>query len=626
MRLPSPLTDLRRLLVSLARRVRDPGAVRRPLSPLVAAVPLVLGAACDAFDSERRPYTPFPVASGTPSPPPASDPAPLASPTPDAVVSGHEVLTAPPSTHIWRVSERALEAPDGLIFRLAMVGGLETGGARDVLAWLVGTPEKPVIGELWLYPEEGPPRLVAAAPGYLPTGSGCKHGALLSKTGPSSITLDISASCSGPLLPRAPVRSVAVLAPLREQAHIVGFQLAAAAPDETMNVEIVSADRDADGRDDVEMTLRLRAPDSSDVRARFVWLDRPAGLSRDAAEPRASFTELAKLEAVRASSQKSSMEVASNVASARRLYASLCAEAGVPRVFLDSGEGLDCGELEEPFQALTGAAIEAALNLGQIGQAFGALERHAWFPAGQKVTANAFVKKRLDALMARVNKRRVVKLVPLKARPRGLDPSPHFSPLSFHADGSLLMLTSEGLVRAAPDGRYEYEASDEVDPWATTLLSPSGERLTGVAFPCDRSEVSWLRTAADGAPLPPLRTTLIAPRPGNCVPALGFSAPEPRPLGWSSSGISAYLGATLLGSLPAHPPMGSAASPNGRFSVVVTDFGLLVISTDKTALWTFDDPGLPRQLHDCVISNNAQAAACLLTGNAYVILPDPKSG
>lgn len=615
MRLPSALTHLQWLLGAQARR----------LAPLVAPL-AVLGSACDAFDSDRRPYTPFPVASGTTSlaPPPA--PVPLENTPSNEVAAKHQVLTAPPSAHTWRVNERALQAPDGLIFRLAMVGGLATANERDVLAWLVGTTEKPAIGELWFYPEQGSPRHVASAPGYLPTGPTCTHGALLNQTGPSSVTLDIRATCTGPLLPRAPVRSVTVLAPLREHASIVGFQLAAPAPNETLDVEIVSKDRDADGRDDVELTLRLGAPESSDVRARFVWLDRPAGLSRDSAEPRASFAELARLETVRASSQKSSMEVGANVASARRLYASLCSEAGVPRIFLDSGEGLDCGDLEEPFQAFTAAAIDASLNLGQIGQAFGALERHAWFPSGQKLAASAFVKTRLKELMTRVAPRRVIKLVPLKARPRGQDDNPHFSPLSFHADGSLIMLTAEGLVRAAPDGRYEYEASDEVDPWPTVLLSPTGERLTGVTFPCDRSEVSWLRTAADGTPLPPLLTAVVAPRPGNCVPALGFSAPEVRPLGWTTNGISAFLGATLLGSLPAHPPMGSAASPNGRFTAVVTDFGLLVVGNDKTALWKFDDPGLPRQLHDCVISNNAEAAACLLTGSAYVILPDPKSG
>lgn len=602
----------------------DPSPRLRLALLIAGASSSAVGTGCDAFDSERRPYTPFQVASGTPAPEAAPEAIAAKDPLPEVGAGKHEVQMAPPSARTWRLAERSLEAPEGLMFRLALVGSLAKGAEGDVLAWLIGTPEKPVVGELWHYPERGAPRRVSAAPAFLPTGPSCSHGARLTPTGPSSVTLDVQATCSGPLLPRAPVRSVTVLAPLREQPVIVSFQLADAAPDEELDVVMESEDRDGDGRDDVEMSLRVGTRESS-ARAKMVWLDRPAGLSRDAAEPLASFTELAKLETLRASSQKSSLEVASHVASARRLYASLCAESGVPRIFLDSGAGLDCGDLGEPFRAFTAAAIDAALNLGQIGQAFGALERHAWFPSGQERRTASFVKKQLDGLTARVTRRRVIKLVPLKAEPRELDDAPHFSPLSFHADGSLLILTAEGLVRAAPDGRFEYEASDEVDPWATVPLSPSGERLTGVVFPCDRSEVSWLRTAANGAPLPPIATGLIAPRPGSCGRGPRFARPELRPLAWTEEGVSAFLGATPLGSSPTRPPMGSAASPNSRFSIVATDWGLLVVGKDKTALWTFEDPKLPPQLHDCVVSNNAEAAACILTDRAYVIMPDPKS-
>jgi hypothetical protein len=349
-------------------------------------------------------------------------------------------------------------------------------------------------------------------------------------------------------------------------------------------------------------------------------------VSRDAVEPRASFTELAALETARASSQKSSLEVAEHVASARRLYASLCAESGVPRIFLDSGEPLPCGDLGRAFESFSEAAINAALNLGQVGKAFSALQQHKWFPSGNPSLAAQFTKRQLAQLERRVARRRVIKLVPLKAQPRAMNEGPHFSPLSFHADGSLLLLTAEGIVRAAPDGRYEYEASDEVDPWPTTVVSPTGERLTGVAYPCDRSEISWLRTAADGTSLSPLPTVLIAPRPGSCASGSAFEAPPVAPVAWDAGEISAFLGAGLLGPVPPRPPMGSALSPNGRFSVVATDWGLLVSGGDKPALWTFDNGSLTAQLRDCVVSNNAQAAACILTGRAYVVLPDPKSG
>jgi hypothetical protein len=591
----------------------------------VVAALLPLGG-CDFFESERRPYTPFPVASGASSQP-AAPPSPSLSPAPDrAAPPTLEPLIAPNHAVEWRIGERLLTAPDGLVFRLALLGGLAGAGPRDILAWAAGTPERPVVGELWLYPEQGEPRRVMAAPGFLPTGPGCSHGARLTHAGPSSVTLDIKATCSGSLLPRAPERSVSVLAPLRPVPLVVGFRLSAPARDERLEVDVASSDRDGDGRDDIEMSLRFGTTETADVRARFVWLQRAAGLSRDMAEPRASFVELSNLESVRASNQKSNLEVAEHAASARRLYSSLCAESGTPRIFLDDGAALDCGDLSAPFEALTAAEIEAALGRGRVGDAFAALERHAWYPSGAPASAEAFAKRQLGKLTPRAGRRRVIKLVPLAAKPREIDGAPHYSPLSFHADGSLLLLTAEGLVRSAPDGRYEYEASDEVDGWPTLITSPRGEQVTGVAFPCDRSDVVWLRAAADGGPLEPLSTALVSPRPGSCGP-VAFTPPGVRPLGWSGAEPSAFIGASRTGDIiPANPPMGSALSPNGRFGIAVTRWGLLVVSEDKTSLWTFDDGTLPTQLSECVVSNNAQAAACLLTGRAHVILPDPKSG
>ena len=105
------------------------------------------------------------------------------------------------------------------------------------------------------------------------------------------------------------------------------------------------------------------------------------------------------------------------------------------------------------------------------------------------------MKAQIAQVLGKFIKRRVIKLVPLKGQPRVVTAGPHLSPLSFHADGSLLLLTTDGLVRSAPDGRFEYDASSEVDAWSTTLVSPGGDQLRGVAFPCDRSEVSWLASS-----------------------------------------------------------------------------------------------------------------------------------
>jgi hypothetical protein len=614
----------------LSYRSRSPSAkARSGRSGWRLAIAAVLGAAfgCDAFDSDRHPYTPFPVISGNevaPPPEPAestAQPRVALVPAPNA-----EALVAPALALEWRIAGRQLVAPDGLAFGLGLVGGIEGGGASDVLAWLVGTEERPVVGELWFYPENGPARLIRAAPGFLPTGASCSHSARLTHAGVASVILDVKAVCPGPLLPRAPVRSVSLLAPMRPQPKIIAFQLAAPAAEEDFDLSLISEDRDKDGRDDVEMLLRLKAVEGSEVQAGFVWLDRPAGLSRDTTEPLASFSELAALDSVRAGDRKSSAEVAEHVASARRLYSSLCAESGVPRVFLDSGAELDCGSLQAPFQAFTAASVQAALNLGQVGNAYAALEQHGWFPSGSAADREKFLGREAARISPFVTRRRVIKLVPLQAQPRSWDGGPHFSPLSFHADGSLLLLTPDGLVRAAPDGRYEYDASDEVDAWDMLIVSPAGERLTGIAFPCDRSEVSWIRTTPDGAGLAPLPTTLIAPRPGACRGGTPFVPPAVSPAGWSSEGVSAFVGLSFVGPPPAQAPMGGAFSPNGRFTSVMSRWGLWVAGGDKPAIWVFDNPALLPRLSDCVVSNNAQAAACILDGRAYVILPDPRTG
>lgn len=594
------------------------------------ALALGLCAGCDALDPERKPYTPFPVVSGASPNPARSDTEPPPSVEQALAPPSREPLVAPAGTREWLIGGRQLTANEGLTFSSALVGSLSGGGPNDVLAWLVGTPEKPVVGELWLYAEGRPPELITTAPTFLPTGEGCTHGARLTQTGPDSVSLDLKATCTGALLSRAPVRSVSVLAPRRHPAKIIGFQLAEPAPEESFDVEVASRDRDGDGRDDVELTLRASPAAGGEARARFVWLDRSAGLSRDTSEPLAAFNELASAALARAGGRKTSGEVATLVAAARRLYSTACAESGVPRIFLDTGEGLDCGSLQPAFEQLTRARIKAAASEGKVLDGFAALEQHTWFSSGSGPDTQKFLDRELSQLATRVVKRRVIKLVPLQARPRAPDGAPRFSPLSFHADGSLLMLTPEAVVRATPDGRFEWDATDEVDPWDTVLTSPTGERLTGVAFPCERSEVSWLRSRADGAPLPPLPTDLIAPRPGNCRASPSFEPPHVRPVAFGPAGVSAFIGAALVGPQPptTAPPPGSPLSPNGRFSVVSTRWGLLVSGGAKPALWTFDADSAapPSQLSDCVVSNNAQAAACIVGGLAYVILPDPKSG
>jgi hypothetical protein len=604
---------------------REPGGQRRFASITTLALSAVLLVGCDLFERDRKPYTPFPVASGRPEPL-ASASASAALPAPSVVPPrARSVYQAPARATRWQLAGRELEAPAGLLFKLALVGTLESGNPNDVVAWLVDQPEGGRIGELWLFPNEGAPKRLAAPPSVVPTGPACQHTVELEATGKNSVTLDVSATCTTPLLPRAPTRSLSVVAPLAEQPLILEFQAAPAVLGERLELEINSDDRDGDARDDVELVVVLEAAGGPAAEARFAWLDRATGPAQDAAEPAKSFREIGTVEVARAKEAGASADAIAHVNNARRLFAAICAEGGVPRLFDHTGAPLACGDLKPAFDAFAEANMVAALSQRDIALAFGEFERASWYPgSGER---SAFGAAWLKRLRREVSARRVIKLVPLKAQPLSPGNAPRFSPLSFHADGSLLMLTLDGLVRAAPDGRYEYEASAEIDPWPTVVVSPWGDRLVGVEFPCERAEVAWLTSSAEGAPRPPSATGVLAPRPGRCANAATFSTPAITPAAWTKAGLSAFIGAIPVGPRGAEPiPMGSATSPNGQHTIVVTRWGLLVTGAGKPALWTFDDDALAPQLSECVVSNNAQAAACLLQGRAYVILPDPKSG
>ncbi len=599
----------------------------RPRRLARGALALALATGCDSLTGEDRPYTPFSTATGESNPAP---PPPPSAPSPPAAVEQlpRVARVAPPRASRWRIEGRTLQAPAGLVFRLGLPAILGKAERPEVFAWLVGTVEAPSVGELWAFPEEGVPRRLAHAPDFLPTDPSCSYGTRLSQTGPETLTLDIAATCGGERhTARRTDRAISVLAPLRKTPEVALLRVDPAPRGERANLRIDSRDLDGDGRDDVtvEVTLQGAGPE---VAATLKWLDRAAGLSPETAQPGASFRALAAAAEKASKSAMSAREAEQLVDAGRRLYSFLCAKGGTPRLrYGDTGQAIDCGDLGSAFRSYTTALVSAALSQQDVGAALAAVAMHEWFPAEPPAEISAFMSHSVQQLMPHWVARRVIKLVPLTARPKARGSEPRYSPLSFHADGSLLLLTEHGLVRSAPDGRYEYEASEEIDPWAVAVVSPSGARIVGLDLSCERAELGWQLSSESGQELDPLPTGLLAPRPGSCGNDERFHPLAVAPIAWEHDAPSGFIDAARVGGPVTRPAMGSAMSPNGRFAIAATRWGLFVRSrTEKPQLWRFEDPALPKQLTDCVVSNNAQAAACVMAGRAYVVLPDPNSG
>lgn len=590
------------------------------LRTLLACALFTLGTAGCRCDD--KPYTPFGVTSALPAAKSTAPAAPSAAASSD-VDAGFAVARselAPRGATQFVVGGRSLAAPPGFSFDQALEGAFEADGQRGAVAWMLpvapagdGTPGIP---ELYYFPPQADARRVFTLPGFVPTSPNCKLKTTLVQSGPKSVTLDASAECEGNLIQRTPARSLSILAPAGERAEILTLRVAAPAPGETLALRTDTSDRDADGRDDVRVIVSLAATGAKAVDAELAYLDRPAGVSRDPSEPQKSLLRLAGAQVQRAKNKKTAADALARVAAVRRLMSTLCAEGGTTRIFDRDGAPIACGTLGGVVDALASAEVGAEVALGNPLGAFGALARDGWYFG--KTGANT--RKKLEAAALDAVELVTTRVVFLEQRPR-LPPPPRYSPLTFDASGRLFLDADQGRFDLGTDAasatRLEGEAAT---PRSLEVVNESGERLLAVAYSCDRSETTLLRSSTTG-PLPPAVTHLLAPRPGACGRGRFEALPAPAPLGFTSA-PELVIGGVVAGQAPA--PLtgvaGSARSENGRFLAVPAVRGLLV-SGGTTRLFDLGTQiAEPLRLTDCVPSNDGARVACVLGDRALLAI------
>jgi hypothetical protein len=596
---------------------------------LSAVLPIAATAGCDGCGREK-PYTPFGVTSSLPLIPPSAPPEPSASAAEAPKFAKRLAELAPPNATRWKIGERELEAPAGRVFAQALQADFDGDERSEVLTWTLPAtppaappPASPGQGELWLFRAEGAPARLFEQPGFIPIGPECQHQTALTQTGPHTVTLDVAATCKAPRVERSPVQGVAVLAPLAERPLILLLRAAAPANGETLALGVDSSDRDDDGRDDAKVTISVqKAGSARPASADVVWLDRAAGTSRDAREPSRSLARGASVEAARAKGKTTSKSVGDGVGNLRRLYATLCAEASVPRIFDADGAPLPCGDLKSMVDDLASAEMTAALMRKDYVEAAATLTRDGWYHAPMSKDRRAKLTKAFESAVTVVDVGAIVSLtaVPRKAA------APRWSPLRFQDDGSLLIQSAQAVVLVTPDGREQALGEDAGGlRWPLEVANPERVRWTGVTQPCDRAEIELSLTDAAGAPAAPLVTRLLAPRPGPCRGGLR-PGPSVTAISWHAAGLEALVGGAPVGAAtsageaalrPAQP--GSPRSPDGRSMVVPTPVGLLITHEQGAELWRGDALGDARTLGDCVVANRQERVACVRDDRALLI-------
>jgi hypothetical protein len=584
-----------------------------------------LGCSCE----EDKPYTPFGVASAAFSADggrASSTPATASASADAGKFTKNKDVVAPLQARTWKIAERVLQAPAGRLFQRALVADFDADGEADVVAWTVPDIPRPELlrGQLWFYPARGRARRLTDIVGFVPTGPGCKIETALTQSGKQTMTLDVRGVCQTRLIPRSPVRGISVIAPGSDRPEVLTLRVADRAPGERLDIDVDSNDRDEDGRDDVLVTVKVQADGGGEpATAKFAWLDRAAGASRSAEEPQKGLSLQASAAAVRAGGKNTSRLVPQAVGNLRRLYASVCAESGTPRLFDADGAPFRCGRLDAFFERLDSAELRAALKQKQYIEAFAVLTRDGYYHTKLSEKRRGELVKDLTSA---VEVRDVTDVTSLSARP--LTPrAPRYSPLSFDPDGTLLIRTEQGVARLAPGGPEQPPAASEggASGWPLEVVSEAGVRWTGLLHSCDRSEILLTFASPDGVPVEPLPTRVLAARPGNCG---GGRQPvvTTSPLGLlGKTELSAILAGSVIGK---GAPTGLSArgtprSPDGTWLVVPTPIGMLVTSEQKTELWRTDAVesrlGKAGTLTDCVVAVGASAVACLHGTRAVLV-------
>jgi hypothetical protein len=576
---------------------------------LAAAFPLlVLG--CDGCQKEK-PYTPFGVTSALP---PAEDSASVP-PAPSAKVEPGKftaALVAPAGSRKLRLGELTLDAPARYVFDRAVVLG--EGPTLQAVAWVKADADARDVapGMLMAYAPGGQARQLMTLPSFVPIAPGCVHATRLVQTGQASVLVDTVATCPAGLMARVPVQAVSIVAPASEKPEVLTLRVAAPAPGELLSVDEDSSDRDGDGREDIKLVFTLTGPEGAKASATLAFLDRAAGVSRDASEPRASLALAAK-----AILAKAAPAASAEVDAMRRLLATLCAEAATPRVFDAEGSPIRCDDLGGVIDSLARAEVLSRLAAKDALGAVSVLTRSDWYLKKLSADAEKSITKELT--------KRLLAVAPtataLTTRPKAVK-GPHWSPLWFEQDGALLIQTDSGVVRASRDGTTEMAVDPDggTPAWPLDVTDPSGKRLAGSLCACDASEVQLNVTDASGAPQPGLSTRLLSPRPGGCKGR--FSCPDPQPIATSPEGFSVLVGGALsepkkMGK--ALPSPGSARSPDGAWLVATTPLGLLVTGQAQE-LWKLPEaPVDARRAQDCVVANDRAAVACVVDGKVVLL-------
>ena len=341
--------------------------------------------------------------------------------------------------------------------------------------------------------------------------------------------------------------SVELACAQREQ-HVVAFtvearprvreRFALRPASERERLDWSAEDRDGDGHADLLLRVTIAPPElATPATITLAWLDRPAGLAREPAEPEAEIARLANEARPRLRRDaERALESASRALAIRR---ALCREEGAPRLAVGSTDGLACG-----------TSAGAGRTYAVLAQGFAR--------TGRVVDAlDAWAHLEHDASLRVRDADRDAARTAIEAATAGATVAVHEGPEARPLDtGGELRLSTLGfldedrLLVRGPDARIVHLGTGELAPATreqgdARILGPQrAVQLIAIERRCEGTVLVTAAPIDAGSGLTDRRTTLLdarsAPVGAPCpdlTPQLRADADRWVPLGWAPQGV-----------------------------------------------------------------------------------------
>lgn len=401
-------------------------------------------------------------------------------------------------------------------------------------------------------------------------------------------------------------------------------------------IALDTLDSDADGHDDVALTLKPSGYAEPDTALQLVWFDRASGLVRDLREPETTFAAwAAAAKKLAAKSPEQAAERAAMVLTTRR---ALCREAGAPELWFSGSPGIVCGRGKSEADALL-ALTESQARLGLVREALDAYRELKRLGGAIDERSLLKVEAALGSLPAApgIALHRGERVEPLTT------PAVHLPAARFLGESSLLLQRSEPVLYDLTSGQM---SSSQV-PADALVRDPGGElAITAIEHACTGFSLRIERAPALGEPyvrLPGASSAVLLPEsnPPDCGLQSAHRAQNAGflVLGWAPQGAVVARGGQvrivpldLAGKpageprsldpatpLPAPLPSG-AATPDGARYVEATPFGVVIYSVRSAEVELWRPEGylsLGKSAREAAVSPSGRKVAVVLGDNTF---------